>query len=142
MIDHVLIFNTESGGLLYSCPADTYKGGDDPEVKALAAEYSCDGIEVHMGRPNDTLATCRARCERLKKRYGFVTYGKVTHEDFQPGISAVAVTEEILMDARQAVERAKENIPPNQPMAPLVVACDAMLEAAELLHKRLLANFT
>ena len=60
MIDHVLIFNTESGGLLYSCPADTYKGGDDPEVKALAAEYSCDGIEVHMGRPNDTLATCRA----------------------------------------------------------------------------------
>lgn len=62
--------------------------------------------------------------------------------DFQPGISAVALTEEVLMDARQAVERAKQTIPPrNEPMAPLVVACDAMLEAAELLHKRLLASF-
>ena len=55
----------------------------------------------------------------------------------------MAVTEEILMDARQAVERAKENIPPrNEPMEPLVVACDAILEVAELLHKRMLASFT
>lgn len=141
MIDQVLIFNTESGGLLYSCPAESYKGGDDPEVKALAAEYSCDGIEVHMGRLSDSLATCRQRVERLQKRYGYIDYGKITHEDYQPGISAVAVTDEVLMDARIALEKAKKSLPPrNEPMAPLVVACDAMLEAAELPHNRLMAT--